>query len=97
MFPTRERDMSVEFDAETAFDGDFLLGWANVGKSRVRCRASRLAMEKLAGFSDAGTNDLHKRKSEAFELLKPTFTTKIQVGDFDGDVVTGVLVKAEDL
>ena len=89
--------MAIEFDQETTFDGDFLLGWANVGKNRVRCRASRLAVEALSGFQSATTNELHKRKAEAFEVLKPTFTKKIQDGDFDGDVVTGVLVKAADL
>jgi hypothetical protein len=89
--------MTIEFDNDVGFEGALLIGWANVGAQRIRCLASREAINELPGFTHATAAEIRNRKREIFEELKPEFVRKIEGREIDRSTIPSVTVKWRDL
>ena len=89
--------MVVEFDSDVGFEGALLIGWANVGKERIRCLAGRETINELPGFTHASAAEIRSRKREIFAELKPEFIRKIEARQLDRSTIPSVTVHWRDL
>jgi|tagenome__1003787_1003787.scaffolds.fasta_scaffold17233866_2 hypothetical protein len=89
--------MPVEFDDEVGFEGQLLIGWANLGSKRIRCLAGRETINELPGFIHASASDIRNKKHEIFDKLKPLFVKKIEEREFDRSTIPSVTVYLHDL
>jgi hypothetical protein len=89
--------MRIEFDNDVGFEGALLIGWANVGKQRIRCLAGRETINELPGFTHATAPEIRSRKREIFEELKPKFLKKIESRQLDHSTIPSVTVYWQDL
>jgi hypothetical protein len=89
--------MAVEFDNDVGFEGALLIGWANVGRERIRCLAGRETINELPGFTHAPAAEIRSRKREIFEKLKSEFVRKIESRQLDSSTIPSVTVHWRDL
>ena len=89
--------MTVAFDDQVGWDGGMLHLRAICGTERIRCRAGRETIAKLAGFADASSLQIGERKAQAAELLKPSIVHKIEIGGFDRGLIKTVTIFRYDL
>jgi hypothetical protein len=74
--------VTVKFDEEAAWNGDFLVFWARRGSAHIRCQARRKAINELPGFKEASSQTIGVMKQEIVELLKPYVLPEIQKNNF---------------
>jgi hypothetical protein len=89
--------MNIEFDNDVGFEGALLIGWANVGRQRIRCVAGRETINELQHFKHATASEIRLRKREIFEELKPAFLKKIEDRRLDRSTIPTVRVSWQDL
>jgi hypothetical protein len=73
--------VTVKFDEEAAWNGDFLVFWARRG-AHIRCQARRKAINELPGFKEASSQTIGVMKQEIVELLKQYVLPEIQKNNF---------------
>jgi hypothetical protein len=70
------------FDKEVAWNGEFIVFWANKGKERIRCAVPRKTINEIMGFTNATSETIGDKRVQIKDMLAPRALEKILRNDF---------------